>query len=110
MIACGVVLLIVIVGAIVLFSSGGNRDRHLIGTWESTDMWIESQLEFRRNGSGVETWWESEFVFTWRTDRDGRLWKQYDEGDEWWVYYEIVGDMLRLTTEWNELLEYRKVE
>jgi len=112
MIACVAVLLVVIIGAIALFSSGGNQDRALVGTWESTDVWVENQIEFHRNGSGVEIWltWGDEHEFSWRIDRDGRLWRQYDEGgDEWWVYYEIVGDILRMTTEWNDIWEYRKV-
>ena len=111
MIACAVVLLVVIIGVVAIFSQSGNDlDSRLIGTWEWADAWSDGQIEFRRNGTGVEVWWEEEVGFTWRTDQDGRLWRQYDEEfDEWWVYYEVDENLLRMTTEWYDIWEYRKV-
>jgi len=111
MITCAVVLLVVI-GIITIFISGNNIDRSLVGTWEPTARGDTSQFKFHRGGSGVVilSAWGDEMAFTWRVDREGRLWRQYNgEGDEWWAYYEIEGDLLWITSEWGNTWEYRKV-
>lgn len=110
MAACAIVLLIVIIGAIVIFTQSGNDnlDRRLVGRWEWTE-WAEDWIEFRRDGSGSRMWWGVEETLTWETENNSRLRIRLEGERGSWFPYEIDGDILRMIDQWGDIWEYRKV-
>ena len=107
MIACAVVLLIIVV---IITTSGDTNDRALLGTWVDSSA-LEIQIRFRRNEKGEMAWGDTIVQeFTWGTDKNGRIWLQYDDIDH--IVrgsYEIAGDRLWLTLERNTT-ELKKVK
>ena len=109
LIACAAVLLIVIIGVIAIFSSGdANLDRRLVGRWEWTE-WHEDWIELRRDGTGTQMHWGEEELFTWETENNSRLRLHFEGERGGWLPYEIDGNMLRITDQWNTVFEYRRI-
>ena len=123
-IACAVVLLAIVIGAIIIITPGGSHDRAVVGKWEVVESLFSSSgtflYEFRRNGRGTTS---SEFSydrdvileeeeFTWGSDKDGRIWMQFGESDIYkiWFSYKVAGDTMRLEDDNECIIILRRVK